>query len=255
MPILYTTIQNCGGVVLGGKRKTVTVNYDVAKREFCEHALEWLRWVFENITSKCEIACINTAPVLMRLSDRAVLFSTVDVFPECMNAYKEFTKKSKELKDRSDRLYVERDKKIESLVAKIMIIQGANVPKESPTLASYAIVTKMDGEFAVCRSTNILSNTLESQMKEFTYIAQRWAKYGEKVIPPPFLMSLSDGVILYSVTDFAPEMQAIIDGFASETKRLEEELIQLKEAFDDKLRSLVDRFTKISLPYAPWPIV
>lgn len=239
MPILYATIQNSGGQIFGsGKRKTVTESYDVAKDEFGEHALEWLREAAKGPDHAwCDNEWVKGAPVLIRLSDRAVLCSTANVIPESVNVYKEIIKKSKQLRSESAQLQVEYDSAFEGVVAKMM---EQNLPMETPNPASYAIVHKMDGEFQVCdESKNIFCNTLEGQMKAFNLHALRWGKYAEKDCPPPVLMRLSDGAILYSVTDFVPEMQALRDGFESESKRIEEELVLLKEDFDANLQSLV----------------
>lgn len=227
---MYATIKNNSGQIFGsGKWKTVTENFDVAKREFAEHALEWLRDAAKGGDSEF-------APVLTRLSDRSVVCSAADAIPESVSVFEEIMKKSKQLRIESAQRLNKYDTAFEEVIAKIM---NQTLPMET-NHASYAIVHKIDGEYQVCEeSKNIFTNTLENHTRAFKSHAMMWGRYAEKDCPPPVLMRLSDGTVLYSVTDFQQEMQALRDGAESEAKRIEGELVRLEEDFDAKLKVLV----------------
>lgn len=200
MTILYAIIQNNGGQILGREKRTIFKNYDMAKKEFSDHALVWLRRVANRDDDGCN-EWVRNAPMLMRLSDRAILCSTTDVIPETLNAYKEFLEKTK-----AGQLQIEYETGIKCIVAKMMN-QYPYVPIETPNHASYAIVHKVnwefvDGELVVCESSkNILCNTLESLKKEYADLALTWGKLAVNdcyASPAPILMRLSDGAVLYT---------------------------------------------------------
>jgi len=242
MTILYAIIKKNGKIIDHEKCKSIFKNYDVAKKVFIDHALKWLKLVETSRDSHDE--WVKNAPMLMRLSDRAVLCSTADVIPDIINAYKEFLEKTK-----STQLQTEYDAGMKCIVAKMMN-QYADVPMETSNHASYAIVDKVDwvfedGGLAVCESSkNILCNTLESLKKEYADLALTWGK--REVVhkvnsPAPILMRLSDGAALYSVTDFLPEMNALYNDYIDKLLDDDEnKLYLMQHDFNVKMKTLVD---------------
>ena len=239
MTVLYTTIQNGGGQVFG----KVSNNLDVIEKGFCKHAVEWLRLAVKDCEKEWyETEWVKQAPVLMRLSDRAVLCSTADVIPECLDAYNGFLEKKKSLEEGlSEADYVAG---LKGVVAKMME-QDVDVQMETPYPASYAIVRDVaDGDLEVCGPNRfILCNTLDGQKKEYAELALKWGLLAVKdgTVSPPVLMRLSDGAVLYSVMDFLPEMKSFVDEFVSKCDKAREELGLLKQDFDAKLESCLKK--------------
>lgn len=215
-----------------------------AKIDFSEHALAWLRLTVQDSNEEWYgNEWVRGAPVLMRLSDRAVLCSTADVIPEALDAYKELVMRTRRIEE-SGVSHVEYDTGLRGVVAKMMG-QVVDIPQEVVNPVSYAIVRDTYcGELEVCGPNRfVLCNTLEGQRREYKELALKWAKLAVKgeegMEKPPILMRLTDGAVLCSVKDFLSEMQEFHDGFMAKCEAVKEELRLLKQDFDARLERLI----------------